>query len=148
MKVGIYCLRRIIECLIVVGLWREKGYILTEGEYKCGGVRQGMRVLFINIYAPCSNPEVVLWSVLQGSNYSNRCLIGDFNSVRFVSERKGVNTGVANHTELVRFNEFIESCNLKDIPAIGRRRYIWYRPNGTSKCRLDRVLVSDDWLAQ
>ncbi|KAK8472198.1 hypothetical protein PHAVU_002G142300, partial [Phaseolus vulgaris] len=35
--------------------------------------------------------------------------------------------------------------NLVDIPYIGRK-YTWYRPNGKAKSRLDRYLVSFEWL--
>jgi len=50
-----------------------------------------------------------------------------------------------NSSEMVKFNEFIGKCELVDIPVLGRR-YTCYRPNGTSRSRLDRVLVSDSWL--
>ena len=29
-----------------------------------------------------------------------------------------------------------------------RRKYTWYRPNGTARSRLDRAIVSDEWLLQ
>jgi len=44
------------------------------------------------------------------------------------------------------FNAFIDRCQLFDIPAMGRK-FTWYRPNGTAKSSLDRLLVSDSWLA-
>jgi len=106
----------------------------------------------MNIYAPCSNKDkVLLWKEVEEklatTNCLTRCVIGDFNSVRNVSERKGMNNGKVNMCELARFSEFIESCSLKEIPVVGRK-YTWYRPNGTARSRLDRALVSDEWLLQ
>jgi len=43
------------------------------------------------------------------------------------------------------FNNFIDNMEMVDIPCIGRK-YIWYRPNDKAKSRLDRFLVSFDWL--
>ena len=34
-----------------------------------------------------------------------------------------------------------------DIPCIGRK-YTWYRPNGKAKSRLDRFLITFEWLQQ
>jgi len=39
------------------------------------------------------------------------------------------------------FNEFIERTKLLDVPIVGRK-YTWYKANGTTKKRIDRVLVS------
>jgi len=50
-----------------------------------------------------------------------------------------------NNREIDRFREFIEVCALKDIPVVGRK-FTWYRPNGKARSRLDRVLISDEWL--
>jgi len=32
-----------------------------------------------------------------------------------------------------------------DIPLVGRK-FTWYKPNGMVKSRIDRVLVSKEWL--
>lgn len=73
------------------------------------------------------------------------CILGDFNSIRKVDERKGINCGRSNKKEMQAFNNFIDSMELVDIPSIGRK-YTWYRPNGKAKSRLDRFLTSFDWL--
>jgi len=83
--------------------------------------------------------------MLASVNNSIKCVIGDFNSVRVASERKGIRNGLVNNRDIARFREFLERCDLKDIPAVGRK-YTRYRPNGTARNRLDRVLVSDEWL--
>jgi len=74
-------------------------------------------------------------------------VIGDFNSVRKASERKGLNNGIVNNCDITRFSEFIDRCMLKDIPVVGRK-FTWYKPNGMTRSKLDRVLVSDEWLSQ
>lgn len=128
----------------------ERGYVLVEGEYLCGASGSQVKVAIMNIYAPCSNREkVLLWkdieNILANVLCSTKCVIGDFNSVRDVSERKGIGNGMVNNSDIARFREFIEQCALKDIPVVGRK-YTWYRPNGTARSRLDRALVSDEWL--
>ena len=109
-----------------------------------------MNVVVLNVYALCSNNEKwLLWreieNVLANVNCLVRCIIGDFNSVRCASERKGINSGAVINSEIARFCDFIDRCALKDIPVVGRK-YPWYRPNGTARSRLDRALGSDEWL--
>lgn len=43
------------------------------------------------------------------------------------------------------FEEFINQSNLFDVP-LRERYFTWYRPNGTCKSRLDRVLINEEWL--
>jgi len=69
-------------------------------------------------------------------------VLGNFNAVRIPSERKGLSI-VSNTTiDIKRFNEFIENSELLEIPFIHIDRTI------QSKSRLDRVLVTDEWLQQ
>jgi len=44
-----------------------------------------------------------------------------------------------------KFNSFIQSMELNDIPMIGRS-FTWYSSNGAAMSRLDRVLLSNHWL--
>jgi len=44
-----------------------------------------------------------------------------------------------------QFNSFIVNVDLIDIPMTGRK-LTWSRVNGTTKSRLDRILVSQEWL--
>ena len=129
-----------------------KGFVLVEGVYSNSASSTAVKVLVMNIYALCSNKDKVLFwkeveEKLATTSCLTRCVIGDFNSVRNDSERKGMNNGKVNMCELARFSEFIESCSLKEIPVVGRK-FTWYRPNGTARSRLDRALVSDEWLLQ
>jgi len=47
--------------------------------------------------------------------------------------------------EIKGFNDFIESSELVDIPLVGRK-FTWFKPNGLVKSRINRVLVSKEWL--
>jgi len=69
------------------------------------------------------------------------CFAGDFNSVRYLGERKGLNNAYVINNDMLRFNNFIERVEVLDIPMVGRK-YTWYNPNGSAKSRIDRVMVS------
>ena len=43
------------------------------------------------------------------------------------------------------FNDFIENFELLDILMVGRK-FTWYKPNGSVKNRIDRILVCREWL--
>lgn len=72
-------------------------------------------------------------------------MVGDFNVVRHSNKRQGVGHARVNRSKIKGFNNFIDSNQLLDLLAMGRK-YTWYRPNDTTKSRLDRVLVSDNWV--
>jgi len=128
-----------------------KGFVLVMGDYCCAGSGSVVKVLIMNIYAPCSiKDKVLLWKIenkLAIANCSIRCIIGDFNSVMKASERRDMSCEAMNNYDNARFSEFIDRCLLKDIPVVGRK-FTWYRPNGTTRSRLDRAIVSDEWLLQ
>ncbi|GKU91868.1 hypothetical protein SLEP1_g5682 [Rubroshorea leprosula] len=67
---------------------------------------------------------------------------GDFNAVKEHQERAGSR---GNAREIREFKNFIMDLGLIDLPLIGRK-YTWYHSNGTSMSRLDRFLVSEEWL--
>uniref|UniRef100_A0A2N9J4B7 Reverse transcriptase domain-containing protein n=1 Tax=Fagus sylvatica TaxID=28930 RepID=A0A2N9J4B7_FAGSY len=73
------------------------------------------------------------------------CVMGDFNMVRFPSERLGCNSF---SPSMLAFSDFIESSYLVDLPLEGGS-YTW--GNGSdppSMSRIDRVLVSPNWEEQ
>ena len=70
------------------------------------------------------------------------CYIGDFNIVRFPSERLG---GSRLTSAMENFSKFIEELSLLDLPLEGGS-YTWSsRSDKPSMSRFDKVLVSHDW---
>jgi len=65
--------------------------------------------------------------------------------VRREDERKGLRGYSSQKKEIEDFNHFIENNGLLDIPAMGKK-YTWFKTNGTAKSKLDRCMVSDEWL--
>ncbi|GJT68519.1 putative RNA-directed DNA polymerase [Tanacetum coccineum] len=105
-------------------------------------------LVFINIYAPRSSGlKTALWSELR--NYINShqaiwVLFGDFNSVRNSSERAGC-IFVAN--EAHSFNNFIASAGLFEF-QLGGRRFTRFNKEGSKMSKLDRFLVTHNFLDQ
>jgi len=103
-----------------------------------------------NIYALCDTAmKQLLWDQLLyfvGNNIDvNMCFCGDFNSIRSVSERRGRGSVFREHDSDI-FNKFIEDCSFVDLPTCGRL-FTWYRGDGYSMSRLDRLLLSTNWCA-
>lgn len=79
---------------------KEKGFILIIGEYKSESGGLGVEVAIINVYGPCSNTRKnILWDEIENvklrQNCSVWCVLGDFNSIKSVNERRGIgNRGV------------------------------------------------------
>ncbi|PNX99561.1 cysteine-rich receptor-like protein kinase [Trifolium pratense] len=115
-------------------------------------VDKQIRVCVINVYAKCNIVDKrKLWNDLlmtkRGFSDIVWCLVGDFNSVVDTSERRGVDSVVVNNPsrEMREFTQFLEDLGLIDLPLIGRT-FTWFHPNGLSMSRLDRVLVSNEWI--
>ncbi|KAL8532061.1 hypothetical protein ACS0TY_008607 [Phlomoides rotata] len=43
------------------------------------------------------------------------------------------------------FTNFIASSKLMDLQLLGRK-FTWYKPDGTCKSRLDRIMVNKEWM--
>lgn len=83
---------------------------------------------------------------MRGKEDERWCICGDFNAVRVAEERRGRNS-VCKRREMIEFNEFISKLQLVDLP-LTRRKFTWYRDNGQSCSRIDRFLLSKEWVQE
>ena len=71
------------------------------------------------------------------------CVIGDFNIIRYLSERLGCK---AFSPAMFAFSDFIEANYLVDLPLEGAL-FTWLRDSGTNcMSRIDRTLALVDWV--
>ncbi|GJX28408.1 RNA-directed DNA polymerase, eukaryota [Tanacetum coccineum] len=114
------------SCLCVEGTW-----LATKSD-----------LLFISVYSPQElNLKRVLWSYISGIIsrwHGDVVVMGDFNEVRFASERYGSSFHALN---AANFNSFIANSNLIDIP-LGGYSYTWADKYASKMSKLDRFLVS------
>jgi exonuclease III len=110
------------------------------------GISDGFEWVGMGVYGP--NREELradFWDELMGVRQHwpyPWCVFGDFNVVRFPSERRGCNRV---SSAMVAFFDFIKGLNLVDLPLNGGR-YTWCNgASDPSMSRIDRVLVSSDW---
>ncbi|XP_058078824.1 uncharacterized protein LOC131227097 [Magnolia sinica] len=71
------------------------------------------------------------------------CFAGDFNSIRFLTEKS---SGNSSKSQMAAFLDWIDSNSLFDLPLLGSR-FTW--TNGRLDpilCRLDRFIISAEWL--
>ena len=123
----------------------SSGFILLVGQW----LKEAQTVYIVNIYLPCdAQSKRNLWENIKQlrSSYHGGlwCVLGDFNNVRNNSERLSSCHRGEGDNSIREFNEWIEDMEL-DAPWMGRK-FTWYRPNGTTKSKLDRFLVSPDWI--
>lgn len=106
-----------------------------------------MQVIIVNVYAPCDlRGKRLLCDELKLHMGGDRwCILGDFNSIKSRGERKGVD-GNSRSDEIQSFGDFVAEAELVDLPLIGRK-YTWYNPDGSAMSRLDKFLVSEEWLS-
>ncbi|KAL5137892.1 putative ribonuclease H protein [Glycine soja] len=125
-----------------------RGYILLEGTW----TKENKKVCITNVYAPCDlQGKREQWDELKllksSLNDGPWCIVGDFNSIRHQHERINSSQSVGNLTSISEFNSWISDMALEEVRSVGRN-FTWYRPNGTVMSRLDRFLLSDEWLSQ
>jgi len=106
-------------------------------------VKTGEEFTLLNLYAPCDTScQQVLWNniSLRLSNLAdhNVCVCEDFNTVRWVDERRSVGS-VGPHAGSGFFNQFVGGNCLVDLPLQGRN-FTWFRGDGKSMSRLHRFL--------
>ncbi|RZB65498.1 hypothetical protein D0Y65_041524 [Glycine soja] len=121
------------------------GFILLEGV--C--TREALKICILTVYSPCDiHNKRLLWNSVrqlkQASQVRLWCVLGDFNCIRNPNERMGKIDRSVGDNSMQEFNEWIEDMELLEVPNVGRQ-YTWFRPNGESKSRLDRALISPEW---
>ncbi|MCH80359.1 endonuclease/exonuclease/phosphatase family protein, partial [Trifolium medium] len=114
---------------------------------------QKNRCFLVNVYSKCdiSNKRRLWESILMskgGFRGGAWCVIGDFNAVLQRDERRGINSQspMDVSVESIEFNNFVNNMELLDLPVLGHK-FTWLHPNGLSMSRIDRALVSEDWLS-
>jgi len=125
-----------------------KGFIVVFGNYS----KTNIRCVVVNVYAACNlSDKRILWEELSNIKASSQdmvwCMCGDFNAIRNRGEKKGSKVRVDQTSEMDGFNRFIDTNLLLDVPIVGKK-FTWFKSNGSAKSRLDRVLVTEEWLDQ
>jgi len=124
----------------------NRRFIVFSGLFK----ERNIPIIIVNVYSYCNLHEKKqmlseLLEIRQREPCNSWCILGDFNSIRKERECRGINSSSANKREMQGFNNFINNMEIVDIPCVGRK-YTWYRPNGKAKSRLDRFLMTFEWL--
>jgi len=124
--------------------WSFEHVLVISGIF----VKSGEPFVVFNVYAPCdATRQQVLWNNISVKLLSvagqNVCIYGDFNVIRCVEERRSIGH-VVTQVGSALFNQFIVDNSLIDLPLRGRR-FTWFRGDGRSMSRIDRVLLSERW---
>nr|KYP37647.1 Putative ribonuclease H protein At1g65750 family [Cajanus cajan] len=135
------------ECFRLGRVFRGVGYLGVQGVWKQGDIS----IVIVNVYLPCDLTEKRnMWNEIKEirsvSNISRWLVAGDFNEVRRDIERQGIR-GASRRSQSTEFNEFIADMDLEEVRIVGRS-FTWYKLNGTARSKLDRFLVSPEWVTQ
>ncbi|XVF23289.1 hypothetical protein REPUB_Repub13aG0024000 [Reevesia pubescens] len=129
------------DCFMSSGVSLMRNAMIVKGNW----VHYNFSCYICNIFAPCDVvSKNASWSELLSfisNSHDPWCLAGDFNAIRSASDCKGCTD---NSLGINEFNNFISQGCLKDIPLNGTI-FTWFGP-GNKRSRLDRVLVSIDWI--
>ncbi|KAL7218082.1 hypothetical protein ACSBR2_011370 [Camellia fascicularis] len=112
-----------------------------------GTLYNSFHCVLLNIYAPNEvTSRSTFWNALLNLKVHFPfpwCLGGDFNKIRHMGERVGCSR---RDRGMKHLNEFIEAYELNDLPLYGRK-YTWCNNQDAQKwSRIDRVLLSPEWL--
>jgi len=123
-----------------------KGFIAIFGQHN----KSNCRYVVVNVYGACSLRDKIsllgeLTDMKKVSQDMVWCFCGDFNTIRKSCERKGVSMRDNQLGEMRGFNNFIDTNLLIEIPLVGKH-FMWFSSNGKAKSRLDRVLVTEEWM--
>ncbi|GJR42103.1 RNA-directed DNA polymerase, eukaryota [Tanacetum coccineum] len=117
-------------------------FVIVRGVW----IKSGMDILIVVVYAPHDvRDKRLLWDYL--SHVSNQwagevVMMGDFNEVRYKSDRFGSNFN-AHGADI--FNNFIINAGLEEVP-LGGSAYTWCHKSASKMSKLDRFLVSENLL--
>ncbi|XP_028080797.1 uncharacterized protein LOC114282352 [Camellia sinensis] len=126
--------------------FNEAEETLKMGEV-LGTIFNQFNCAILNIYAPNDvGSRGNLWDCLLKlkEEFPNPwCLGGDFNEIRQIEDRRGCSRRDRGMKE---FNEFIDKCEISDLPLLGRR-FTWCNSFGGEKwSKIDRIFVDPKWL--
>ena len=136
-------------------MWSEKtfklemkvignGFIWLTGQW----IKEALQVHIVTIYSPCDmQNKRILWDAIKQLKTANQgglwCIIGDFNSIRDLSQRLGVCQRGMEESNIKEFNEWSDELEVEEAPWVGRK-FTWFRPTGAARSKLDRFLVSPE----
>ncbi|GKB51750.1 RNA-directed DNA polymerase, eukaryota [Tanacetum coccineum] len=115
-------------------------FVIVRGVW----VKTGANLLIIVVYAPHDlKDKCMLWDYL--THVSNHwdgevMMMGDFNEVRFKSDRFG---SFFNERGADMFNSFISNASLEEVP-LGGCAYTWCHKSASKMSKLDRFLISEN----
>ncbi|PWA84305.1 Endonuclease/exonuclease/phosphatase [Artemisia annua] len=123
----------------------EFSFIILKGTL----IRLGVQASIVNVYAPNDmGDRRGLWRLLRNHEVGMEglwVLGGDWNDILNIEERLGQNYVDASMRD---FQSFVNDCSLVDIPMSGAN-FTWSNgESNLSMSRLDRFLISSEWLAQ
>ncbi|GJY97741.1 RNA-directed DNA polymerase, eukaryota [Tanacetum coccineum] len=117
-------------------------FILVRGVWE----QNGMDLLIVVVYAPHDAKEkIMLWDYLASeiNRWRGKVVVmGDFNEVRFRSDRFG---SIFNAQGANVFNSFISNAGLVEV-ELGGCSFTWCHKTAKKMSKLDRFLVSDNLL--
>ncbi|XP_071728880.1 uncharacterized protein [Rutidosis leptorrhynchoides] len=109
-------------------------------------VGSGKETIVVNVYGPHSDVnKKILWdslSNLMGNNDMAWVLCGDFNEVREQGDRLNC---FFHQRRATRFNDFIYSNSLIEIPLVGRK-FTRISDDGIKFSKLDRFFATDNFI--
>ncbi|GJU35246.1 RNA-directed DNA polymerase, eukaryota [Tanacetum coccineum] len=118
-------------------------FVISRGQWRL----TGQKMMIIAVYAPQDSREKQsLWDYLQqeiGKWKGEVIIMGDFNEVRFKSDRFG---SIFNSHGAHRFNSFISQSGLVEV-TLGGSHFTWCHKSATKMSKLDRFLVSESVLS-
>ncbi|KAL8543150.1 hypothetical protein ACS0TY_003881 [Phlomoides rotata] len=108
------------EKFVCSSSWNMEGAVIVNGYWK----EDGSRCCVVNVYASCIvSAKMELWdriqSIIEQEADACICVLGDFNSIRYESEREGRRAGSCRR-DVMAFDTFIRASGLVDLPIGGR----------------------------